>query len=168
MSQPTLPFYEQTKRCAGCGLVKSVASFHKAAARADGLQRLCRDCNINLNKQWYRDHPEARVGRMDEYAKARRRELQRLTLEYLREHPCTDCGEADPIVLDFDHLRDKIADVSFMINRRRPWPVIQVEIKKCEVVCANCHRRRTAQRGRTFRFENADADRDAPPRSESG
>ena len=100
------------------------------------------------------EHPEARADRMGDYARARRRELQRLTLEYLREHPCTDCGEADPIVLDFDHLRDKVANISLMVTQRQAWRVIQEEITKCEVVCANCHRRRTAQRGQTFRFLN--------------
>ena len=58
-------------------------------------------------------------------------------------------------MLDFDHLRDKVADVSAMLNRR--WPVILAEIEKCDVVCANCHRRRTAKRLGSFRFRSAPA-----------
>ena len=64
-------------------------------------------------------------------------------IEYFRDHPCVDCGEGDPIVLEFDHLRDK----SFAIGQalvKRSWQSILDEMKKCEVVCANCHRRRTA------------------------
>ena len=65
---------------------------------------------------------------------------------FLREHPCVDCGEDDPVVLEFDHLRDKKFSISAGIQGRR-WQDVLDEIAKCEVVCANCHRRRTAKRG---------------------
>ncbi len=71
-------------------------------------------------------------------------------LEYLRTHPCVDCGETDPVVLDFDHLRDKVANVSSMLKWQ--WSKVLEEIAKCEVRCANCHRRRTAERTRSFRY----------------
>jgi hypothetical protein len=90
---------------------------------------------------------------MDDYAVRRRQRLQTLVLEYLLEHPCVDCGETDPIVLEFDHLRDKVANISSMINVRRPWQAIVEEIAKCDVVCANCHRRRTAMRINSFRYQ---------------
>lgn len=62
---------------------------------------------------------------------------------YLLTHPCVDCGESDPIVLEFDHQRDKLDDVSNLMRTGR-WDQIRKEIEKCEVVCANCHRRRSA------------------------
>ena len=65
---------------------------------------------------------------------------------YLREHPCVDCGEEDPVVLEFDHLRDKKFPISKGLTDRN-WQDVLDEIAKCEVVCANCHRRRTAKRG---------------------
>jgi L-lysine 2,3-aminomutase len=89
---------------------------------------------------------------MDPYNRERRHTMQRHVIEYLREHPCVDCGETDPIVLEFDHLRDKIANVSAMALAKRPWRVILAEIEKCEVVCANCHRRRTLARSGAFRW----------------
>jgi len=66
-------------------------------------------------------------------------------IEYLRGHPCVDCGETDIVVLDFDHLRDKAAGVSDLVAAGARWERILVEIEKCEVVCANDHRRRTAR-----------------------
>lgn len=70
-------------------------------------------------------------------------------MEHLRTHPCTDCGEPDPVVLDFDHLpgTDKRFEIARAVNAsKRGWPSILSEIQKCEVVWANCHRRRTAAR----------------------
>jgi hypothetical protein len=67
-----------------------------------------------------------------------------LYLNYLLIHPCVDCGESDPVVLEADHVRDKSYDVSRMIQGWS-WNRILQELKKCEIVCANCHRRRTAK-----------------------
>ncbi len=49
-------------------------------------------------------------------------------IEYLRAHPCVDCGETDIVVLQFDHLRDKTADVSALINSGATWAAIEREI----------------------------------------
>jgi hypothetical protein len=73
--------------------------------------------------------------------------------EYLLTHPCVDCGESDPVVLEFDHVgeRDENSrDVTGLSSRR--WERILEEIAKCEVVCANDHARRTAKRANTLRW----------------
>ncbi len=72
-------------------------------------------------------------------------------LDFFQANPCVDCGERDPLVLEFDHLGD---DKSFNIAkgiRDRSWQALLDEIAKCEVVCANCHRRRTVERRGTVR-----------------
>ncbi|GAA3647205.1 hypothetical protein GCM10022202_03230 [Microbacterium marinilacus] len=61
-----------------------------------------------------------------------------------------DCGEADIVVLEFDHLpgKEKLFDIARGVGgSTRSWKAIEAEIAKCEVVCANCHRRRGAARG---------------------
>ena len=70
-----------------------------------------------------------------------------MILEYFRSHPCVDCNESDPVVLEFDHIKkeSKVGAVSEMIKRQMSWETILKEIGKCEVRCANCHRRRTAK-----------------------
>ncbi len=78
--------------------------------------------------------------------RARRSDNQRRMIDYLRAHPCVDCGEADIVVLQFDHLADKTRDVGSMLSGGWTWPAIEKEIAKCEVRCANCHRLRTALR----------------------
>ena len=64
------------------------------------------------------------------------------TIDYLKEHPCVDCGETDPVVLEFDHLSDKLYDVSKL--QTNSLSTLKKEIAKCAVRCANCHKRKTA------------------------
>ncbi len=62
----------------------------------------------------------------------------------LKDIPCMDCGNRYPSVcMDFDHRpgESKRGLVSKMIFRK-----MFTEIMKCDVVCANCHRIRTAER----------------------
>lgn len=68
-----------------------------------------------------------------------------LVLRYLKENPCVDCGEKDTRVLDFDHVRGKkIKNVSDMVKSGNcSWNRIKNEIDKCQVRCANCHRKKT-------------------------
>ena len=59
---------------------------------------------------------------------------------------CIDCGiEGHPAIYDFDHIDPSTK--SFGIAARSQAPIEQVlaELEKCELVCANCHRIRTAK-----------------------
>jgi len=79
--------------------------------------------------------------RHEEY-RMRNREFLRA---YLASHPCVDCGESDPVVLHFDHVRGKkFRTVGVLVARPASVKTIEKEIAKCDVVCANCHMRRTA------------------------
>jgi hypothetical protein len=76
-----------------------------------------------------------------------------LILKTLRSTPCTDCGERDLRVLEFDHLDDKVASVAALLAAKGRLARLEAEIRKCEVVCVNCHRRRTASRARWRRAQ---------------
>ena len=92
-----------------------------------------------------------------EYQRAYRYRKGKAVHEYLLIHPCVDCGEADPIVLDFDHVRgEKKANVKRMLAGTYSLKRVFDEIAKCDVRCANCHRRATAQRGGFFAYLTLD------------
>lgn len=76
--------------------------------------------------------------------KARREEIKKRMMQFYKNHPCVDCGEKDPRVLDFDHLNNKKYNVSSLLRREYSWDSILEEANKCEVRCANCHRKKTA------------------------
>ena len=69
----------------------------------------------------------------------------------LGQAACVDCGITDALLLQFDHVESKTRDIASLVrsgcNSRR----LIAELNKCEVRCANCHRRRTATHGGWFR-----------------
>jgi hypothetical protein len=73
-------------------------------------------------------------------------------LRHLSSNPCVDCGEADVRVLEFDHVGTKESSVSALLSRGVSLARFEREINRCEVVCVNCHRRRTATRGGWLRL----------------
>lgn len=80
-------------------------------------------------------------------AKAQQTQQERKrVLDWLKQLPCTDCGHTfPPVCMDFDHVRDtKVLNVGNMVLWS--WEKIIVELKKCELVCATCHRLRTHRR----------------------
>lgn len=90
-----------------------------------------------------------------------RRVLQQHVATYLRDHPCIDCGEDDLRCLEFDHQDPalKLNEVSKLVSLALPWKRVLAEIDKCDVRCANCHRRVTVERGGWWRQAVHDSDR---------
>lgn len=72
---------------------------------------------------------------------------KKYVLEYLSTHPCVDCQEPDPIVLEFDHVRGE-KDMAVSVGIFAGWSLARLanEIAKCDVRCANCHRKKTHER----------------------
>lgn len=65
--------------------------------------------------------------------------------EFLKDKECVDCKLKDPIVLEFDHSKQdsKFKTINKMLSGHYGWLSIEKEIRKCEIRCANCHRRKT-------------------------
>jgi hypothetical protein len=107
-------------------------------------QRTCRDCQKEQKNDWYQRNSEAHKANMYEQKLRKINEAREYVLDYFSSHPCVDCGERDPSVLEFDHVRgNKRMEVSRLIRNGHSLSVIQEEVSKCVVRCANCHRRKT-------------------------
>ncbi|MEJ7750896.1 MAG: hypothetical protein WKF32_05555 [Thermoleophilaceae bacterium] len=105
----------------------------------------CRPCRSAYGKEHYAANRQRYIDQARIVKTRLRLKRTAYLLEYFKTHPCVVCGEDDPVVLEFDHLRDK----TFAIGHKLVdygWENILREIDRCEVVCANCHRRRTAVR----------------------
>ena len=139
------------KVCSKCGLEKPEDSF-SWKYRNGARQAHCRDCAAVYQKDWHLRNCVGRRKQIRDRATLERHDRRLKLIEYLNEHPCVDCGERDPVVLHFDHVRGrKVTEITKMINRAVLWPRILKEIRKCEVRCANCHLRVTAARGNWYK-----------------
>jgi hypothetical protein len=135
------------KVCPRCKTEKPLDAFHRSSLRRDGVQSICKLCRKQVDADTYlRGGEEYKRRKLMRQRETAIRNGERV-FNYLREHPCVDCGESDPIVLEFDHVRgEKKVNISDLIRRYGSWDTIQAEIEKCDVRCANCHRRATAKR----------------------
>ena len=92
--------------------------------------------------QWRKNNPEAYQAHM-------RRQIERIKtlVREAKALPCKDCNLSYPsYVMDFDHVRGKKRfTIGTNAFRMGIGPLLK-EIKKCDVVCSNCHRERTHRR----------------------
>lgn len=114
------------KVCGKCQLIKNITNFGYYKLADDELQTYCKSCAA-------------------QYRKDRADTNYELLKRYLSDKNCADCKCSDVVVLEFDHLDNKRYVIS-RICRTHSWASIYKEIQKCEIVCVNCHRKRTYKR----------------------
>lgn len=137
-------------RCSPCRELKPASAFSKRGSSGGRRDTYCRPCRAAYGREHYLANKQRYVDQARRRTEAVARERVKWLIDFFRENPCVDCGESDPVVLEFDHLRDKKFNISKAL-RDRSWKSILAEMAKCEVVCANCHRRRTARTRRHLR-----------------
>lgn len=129
-----------TKTCVSCGVEKDESAFKKRGGRqAHTRFSMCNRC---LYVKYTRPNTERKT---------------KLVHDYKMAAGCADCGfKQHPAALEFDHLPG--TQKSFNIGEKigcSSMERIWAEIAKCEVVCANCHAIRTAERRLITRVELA-------------
>ncbi len=139
------------KKCGKCGEVKSLSEFYlrKSGIRQGQHYERCKDCFLERGRKYYHQN-QPRQLELALIRKQKYRLERKEFLDKLKNKPCKDCNKSYPsFVMDFDHLEGsfKEATISKMAfhdtsNLKR----ITAEIKKCDLVCANCHRIRTHDR----------------------
>ena len=89
------------------------------------------------NKGWYQRHREKRIA----IAKKRHQEIRDWFRRYKSTLSCIDCGESHPACLHFHHRdrSDKSFNMAHVVGRATSIKQILDEMKKCDILCANCH-----------------------------
>ena len=138
------------KTCSKCKLTKSDAEYYVKDSSTGRLHAQCKTCYKEHRKTTYPEH-YAKYGDHYRNRAKNRRELLRAEfrqnmLKYLVTHPCVICGEADMRTLEFDHLdpSQKSFSISQAVKQGKSWSLVLLEIKKCRVLCANCHKKHTS------------------------
>jgi hypothetical protein len=141
------------KKCTRCKKEKPEQEFNFKIKKTGLRQLQCRECTRLLIKNHYNTNKEYYLLKARKRNKTLRDEVNLYLYEYLSKNPCVDCGESDVVVLEFDHMGivPKLNTVSFLARVHRPINEIQAEIDKCEVRCANCHKRKTAKDFKWFK-----------------
>lgn len=117
----------------------------------------CKKCSRQYIKNHYINNQEYYLAKAKKRNEIQKKLVTDFIADYLLKHPCIDCGENDILVLEFDHTlkKDKFDEVSRMIKRKISLITLQKEVSKCDVRCANCHRRKTAKENNNWKLKYA-------------
>jgi hypothetical protein len=98
--------------------------------------------NPEKTKQWSKDHYEANKKDYIERAAEKKRSQRAEWDEFKNTLSCTQCGENHPATLDFHHVvRDPSNHKVHRLVANGSITKAREEIKKCVVLCSNCHRK---------------------------
>lgn len=135
-----------SRRCPRCDTNLPLSAFNRMG---DGHQGWCRECFRVYFRERGTLHREQCAA-----SKRQRAELGAAFIDdHLRSHSCVDCDLNDPDVLEFDHRTEKTANLSVLVGRGTSVDGLRAEVERCDVVCVNCHRRRTAHVQGSWRLE---------------
>jgi hypothetical protein len=137
--------------CSKCGIEKASTEFYVKDSKSGRLHAQCKLCYKEHRKTFYSQHYEKYGEVYRKRARAYRdkikSEYRTMILSYMSDKSCVGCGESDIVVLELDHIdpTTKLFSVSQAVKLGYRGDAILDEIKKCQVLCANCHKRKTAK-----------------------
>lgn len=130
----------KSKRCCKCHIVQTFDKFARQKNNKDrtGYNSYCKECYKLLRRKYYLNNREAALNRATNQQKRKRYELQLLKSKL----ECKICGQSDPRILDFHHIdpKDKSNSVRHFWYLHGKVAAAK-EMEKCEMLCANCHRK---------------------------
>ena len=135
------------KICLTCKEEKLEDEFHWENKKKNNRRVAhCKPCTRMRARNRYKINGNAQRRRSKIRSREKRAISRHYHYEILSNSFCADCGNNNPIVLEFDHVRgEKKYEISRLISIPMSLDVLKEEIKKCDIVCANCHKIRTAK-----------------------
>ena len=138
------------KICSKCATSKPESEYFVKDGKTGRLHAQCKVCYREHRKSYAARHYEKYGDIYRERARLRRAKMKRIRqnklIEYMHDKSCAQCGESDIRVLECDHIDPAMKSFSIAraITDGVKWDVILAEIQKCQVLCSNCHKKRTA------------------------
>ena len=123
------------KECKKCEIEKNLDEFYKNSKNSkSGLSAWCKECQKKDKKEHYKNNKSTYI--------QNGLDGRRWFIEFKKTLKCERCGFSHPAALDFHHIDPSTKLFSFgNINPvYKNKEKILDEIKKCEVLCSNCHR----------------------------
>lgn len=128
-----------TKLCVSCKQTFPLDCFSFKNKIKKTLQSRCKKCYNLYNREYYsKFEKEKQVARVSNNVRKLREKFQL----WKTKQKCSLCNEDSVECLDLHHIdpKTKDNDVSYLLAYNS-WTRITNEIKKCVVVCSNCHRK---------------------------
>jgi len=92
-----------------------------------------------FRRKWYLKNKTSEK----KHVKRRKQEIKNWIQEYKSNLKCSECEEDHPATIDFHHKTgEKDQSVSNLVANGYSIERIKKELNKCEVLCANCHRKK--------------------------
>ena len=89
-------------------------------------------------RKWYAENKNSEKA----HIKKRKLEIRKWFQKYKSSLKCLKCGEGHVATIDFHHrIGSKEKGVSVMVADGYSIKRIEEELKKCDVLCANCYRK---------------------------
>jgi uncharacterized protein affecting Mg2+/Co2+ transport len=92
-------------------------------------------------REWYNRNKEQEQKKARSRGVVRRQEMRKWYTEYKSTLSCIICSESESVCLDFHHKNSKQKEFSIGHALDKGKLSMMKEIKKCIVLCANCHRK---------------------------
>src|SRR3989339_72939 len=132
-----------SKICSKCNTKKDISHYNWRNESRGWRHSFCKECHSKYRRYHYLKNKEKYIQKALKWNRKQTEILRKYLTEYFKEHPCTDCGNDDIRVLDFDHNSNKFMGICQMVRNCYSMDAVKKEIKKCKVRCANCHRIKT-------------------------
>ena len=128
-----------TKKCSKCGKELPLSEFRFRNKAQGKLHSQCKECEKQRDKIHYQES-KARRDAVTATALAQKN-INLEIVNNFKKQGCAKCGEKRIYVLDCHHIdpSQKVSSLNYMIKSNSEFGVRQ-ELKKCIVLCANCHR----------------------------
>jgi hypothetical protein len=133
------------RTCTKCNKEKDISCFNWRNEERGWRHSFCKECHSAYRRSHYLDNRDKYIKKALRWNKKQTNILRKFLIEYFKKNPCVDCGIDDIRVLDFDHEDDKFMGICQMVRNCYSMKAIKLEISKCKVRCANCHRIKTFQ-----------------------
>lgn len=140
-----------TKICGVCKTDKPLDNFAFKNIERGEKDYMCKPCRVAYSRKYYQKNIgtvkyRTMIRNQALRCEERRDEICLKLLRYLSDKCCAMCGHKDIRVLEFDHIdpKTKKNTISNLLYMEMKWETAAEEMKKCQILCSNCHSIKTS------------------------
>jgi len=127
------------KVCTKCNKEKSIDEFSYKNKSKNIKHSRCKTCQSDVDKLLYLTN-SIRREKIKITTKLAIKKAKMFVIRVKQRFGCKNCGDKRHYVLDFHHLHGKDNEISVLTRQGVTIQRLKNEIRKCNILCSNCHR----------------------------